>query len=199
MSPEQARGDRVGPASDVFSFGSLLYEMITGRRAFARDTTVATLAAVLRDEAIPIHEITADVPHDVEKFVGRCLRKDPTRRFHHMMDVKLRLEEILADLQSAVARPVRAAVASRRADAPASVAVLPFTDLSQRRDQEYFCDGLAEELINALSKVEGRGSPRTSSFRFRGQVGDIRKSRHACAHVLEGVRRGRPPACHRAS
>jgi serine/threonine-protein kinase len=193
MSPEQARGDRVGPASDVFSLGSLLYEMITGRRAFARNTIVATVAAVLRDEPIPIHEITADVPLDVEKFVGRCLRKDPDRRFHHMMDVKLRLEEILADLQSAVARPVRPAVASRRADAPVSVAVLPFTDLSQRRDQEYFCDGLAEELINALSKVEGlRVASHTSSFRFRGQAGDIREiaTRLDVTHVLEGsVRR----------
>ena len=193
MSPEQARGDRVGPASDVFSLGALLYEMITGRRAFARDTTVATLAAVLRDEPIPIHEITADVPLDVEKFVGRCLRKDPGRRFHHMMDVKLRLEEILADLQSAVARPVRPLVTSTRADVPASVAVLPFTDLSQRRDQEYFCDGLAEELINALSRVEGlRVASRTSSFRFRGQAGDIREigTRLGVTHVLEGsVRR----------
>jgi eukaryotic-like serine/threonine-protein kinase len=193
MSPEQARGDRVGPASDVFSLGSLLYEMITGRRAFARDTTVATLAAVLRDEPIPIHEITADVLLDVEKFVGRCLRKDPNRRFHHMMDVKLRLEEILADLQSAVARPVRPVVASTRADVPASVAVLPFTDLSQRRDQDYFCDGLAEELINAMSKVKGlRVASRTSSFRFRGQAGDIREigTRLGVSHVLEGsVRR----------
>ena len=193
MSPEQARGDRVGPASDVFSLGSLLYEMITGRRAFARDTTIATLGAVVRDEPIPIHEITADVPLDVEKFVGRCLRKDPSRRFHHMMDVKLRLEEILADLQSAVARPVRPAVASRQTDAPVSVAVLPFTDLSQQRDQEYFCDGLAEELINALSKVKGlRVASHTSSFRFRGQAGDIRDiaTRLDVTHVLEGsVRR----------
>jgi serine/threonine protein kinase/Tfp pilus assembly protein PilF len=193
MSPEQARGDRVGPASDVFSLGSLLYEMITGRRAFAGDTAVATLTAILRDEPIPIHEMTAGVPLDVEKFVGRCLRKDPSRRFHHMMDVKLRLEEILADLQSAVARPVRPAVASRRGDAPVSVAVLPFTDLSQRRDQEYFCDGLAEELINALNKVEGlRVASLTSSFRFRGQAGDIREiaTRLDVTHVLEGsVRR----------
>ena len=105
MSPEQARGNRVGPASDVFSLGSLLYEMITGRRAFGAGTTLATITAVLRDEPVPIHEITADVPVDLEKFVARCLRKDPTRRFHHMMDVKLRLEEILADFQSAAARP----------------------------------------------------------------------------------------------
>jgi serine/threonine-protein kinase len=193
MSPEQARCDRVGPASDVFSLGSLLYEMITGRRAFVRDTTVATVAAVLRDEPIPIHEITADVPLDLEKFVGRCLRKDPTRRFYHMMDVKLRLEEILADSQSAVARPVRPVAASGRADAPVSVAVLPFTDLSQQRDQEYFCDGLAEELISALSNVEGlRVASHTSSFRFRGQAGDIREIaiRLGVTHVLEGsVRR----------
>jgi serine/threonine protein kinase/Tfp pilus assembly protein PilF len=193
MSPEQARGDRIGPASDVFSLGSLLYEMITGRRAFGADTILATLAAVLREEPVPIHEITVDVPADLEKFVARCLRKDPTRRFHHMMDVKLRLEEILADLQSAAARPARLAVASRRADMPASVAVLPFADLSQRRDQEYFCDGLAEELINALNKVEGlRVASHTSSFRFRGQAGDIREigMRLGVTHVLEGsVRR----------
>jgi serine/threonine protein kinase/Flp pilus assembly protein TadD len=194
MSPEQARGDRVGPASDVFSLGSLLYEMITGRRAFGAGTTLATLAAVLRDEPVPIHEITADVSVDLEKFVARCLRKDPTRRFQHLGDVKLRLEEILADLQSAAAQPPAHRMVTRKgADAPASVAVLPFADLSQQRDQDYFCEGIAEELINALSKVKGlRVASRTSSFRFRGRAGDVRDigTRLGVAHVLEGsVRR----------
>src|SRR5574340_268865 len=90
MSPEQAEGKPLDARSDIFSFGAMLYEMITGRRAFHGDTSVSTLAAVINREPAPLGE---SVPREVERVITRCLRKDPGRRFFHMQDLKVALEE----------------------------------------------------------------------------------------------------------
>jgi serine/threonine protein kinase len=97
MSPEQAEGKTVDARSDIFSFGSLLYEMVTGRRAFYGHTTLSTLAAVINQE--PPH-LPAETPRDLEKIITRCLRKDPERRFQHMDDVKIALEELKEESES---------------------------------------------------------------------------------------------------
>jgi serine/threonine protein kinase len=88
MSPEQAEGKTIDARSDIFSFGSVVYEMSTGRRAFQEETKISTLAAILNKEPLPVSEITPDAPRDLEKIIARCLRKDPNRRFQHMADVK---------------------------------------------------------------------------------------------------------------
>jgi len=93
MSPEQAEGKNVDSRSDIFSFGALLYEMLTGRRAFQGDSKMSTLAAILNREPEPIEKITPGIPRDVSRIVQRCLRKEPDRRTHSMVDVKLALEE----------------------------------------------------------------------------------------------------------
>jgi eukaryotic-like serine/threonine-protein kinase len=100
MSPEQAEGKKVDARSDIFSFGSVLYEMATGRRAFQDETKISTLAAILNKEPPPVREIAADAPRDLEKIIGRCLRKDPNRRFQHMADVKVALEELKEESES---------------------------------------------------------------------------------------------------
>jgi len=97
MSPEQAEGKKVDARSDIFSFGSLLYEMLTGRRAFRRDSTALTLAAILHMEPPPL---PAEMPHDLEKVITLCLRKDPARRFQHMGDVKVELEALKEESDS---------------------------------------------------------------------------------------------------
>ena len=84
MSPEQATGGKVDARSDVFSFGAVLYEMVTGRRAFAGNSTAETLAAVVREQPKPPSEVAAEVPRELEKLILRCLQKDPDRRFQHM-------------------------------------------------------------------------------------------------------------------
>jgi serine/threonine protein kinase len=100
MSPEQASGGEVDARTDVFSFGAVLYEMATGRRAFAGDSPAATLAAVMREQPRAPSEVAADVPRDLERVVLRCLRKEADRRYQSMADVKLELEQIKEDSDS---------------------------------------------------------------------------------------------------
>ncbi len=97
MSPEQAEGKKVDARSDIFSFGSLLYEMVTGQQAFRGDSRISTLAAIVNKEpaALP-----TETPHDLEKVISRCMRKDPARRFQTMADLKVALEELKEESDS---------------------------------------------------------------------------------------------------
>ena len=104
MSPEQAEGKPVDARSDIFSFGSVLYEMVTGRRAFQGDTAMSTLSAILKDEPKPVSQIAGDVPPEVERLISRCLRKDPARRVQHIDDLKVALEELLEESTSGTSR-----------------------------------------------------------------------------------------------
>ena len=114
MSPEQATGGPVDARSDIFSFGALLYEMVTGVRAFVGTSIADTLAAVLRAQPKPPIEVVPAVPSDLQKVILRCLRKDPERRIQHMGDVKLALQEVKEDSESATPAAVAAAPRNRR-------------------------------------------------------------------------------------
>jgi serine/threonine protein kinase len=111
MAPEQAIGNKVDARSDVFSFGAVLYEMVTGRRAFAGNSRAETLAAVLREQPRAPSELTPGVQRDLEKLILRCLQKDPDRRVQHMGDVKLQLQEIKEESDSA---PMQSPVPAHR-------------------------------------------------------------------------------------
>jgi hypothetical protein len=100
MSPEQAEGKKVDGRSDIFSFGALLYEMVTGRRAFQGDSKLSTLSAILREEPKPASQLVQGIPRDLEKIVARCLRKSPERRFQAMSDLKVALEELKEESDS---------------------------------------------------------------------------------------------------
>jgi TolB-like protein/Tfp pilus assembly protein PilF/predicted Ser/Thr protein kinase len=168
MSPEQAVGKRVDERSDIFSLGSVLYELISGERAFRGDSTAEVLSAILRDEPQALA-----APDAIARIVTRCLRKAPSERFQRMHDVCAALGHY--------AEPAK--------DQPPSIAVLPFADMSPGKDQDYFSDGLAEEIINALAQVPGlKVIARTSAFAFKGQNTDIRRIAEmlGVAHVLEG-------------
>ena len=101
MSPEQADGHKVDARSDIFSFGAVLYEMVTGRRAFPGGSKFSTLAAVLHRDPAPFHPGEDNVPHELERVILRCLRKDPQRRWQNMADVKVALEDVLEDVETA--------------------------------------------------------------------------------------------------
>jgi serine/threonine-protein kinase len=124
MSPEQAEGKRVDARSDIFSFGSVLYEMITGRRAFKGDSDISTLSAVLRDEATPISVLVPDVPHELEDIVTGCLRKDPNLRWQSMKEVEMGLSGLkrrsdAGALHSRISGPASGTAAPAKAPAPA--------------------------------------------------------------------------------
>ncbi len=178
MAPEQARGLPADARSDIFAFGAVVYELLAGESAFQRETAADTLAAVLREEPRELAATPLGLPPEVVRLVRRCLAKRPEDRYQSAADLAFDLETLAA-----------APRAAPEAAATASVAVLPFSDLSPGRDQEYFCDGVAEEILNALCCVAGlRVAARTSSFQFRHVALDVRAigQRLGVTHVLEG-------------
>jgi serine/threonine protein kinase len=100
LSPEQAEGKKVDGRSDIFSFGALLYEMVTGRRAFQGDSKLSTLSAILREEQKPARQVVEGLPRELERIIARCLRKSPERRFQTMADLKVALEELKEESDS---------------------------------------------------------------------------------------------------
>jgi serine/threonine-protein kinase len=182
MSPEQARGMPTDRRSDVWSFGCVLFESLSGHPAFGGATAPDCIARVLEREpdwsALP-----AGTPPRVRDILRRCLRKDVEARPRDIRDVRLELEEI--------------ASAGARTDTAReqSIAVLPFENQSGA-DDEYFADGVTDEILNALAQVEGlRVAARTSCFAFKGQREDLRLvgEKLDVATVLEGtVRRSGP-------
>lgn len=187
MSPEQGEGRRIDTRSDIFSFGSVLYEMLSGRRAFEGRSGLETLAAVLRDTP-PVADLVG--PAELVGLIERCLRKDPDQRFQLMSDVKNALEQMYFATRSGIMTAASGIYnAQPQTKAGASIAVLPFLNLSSDKENEYFSDGLAEEIINALTRIDNlRVAARTSAFAFRGAGQDLRHVGDTLnvASVLEG-------------
>jgi serine/threonine protein kinase/Tol biopolymer transport system component len=100
MSPEQAEAHKVDARSDIFSFGALLYEMVTGRRAFVGSSKLSTLASILHKDPEPLGQTAGAMPRDLDRIIARCLRKDPQRRWQSMADLKIALEDLLADVEA---------------------------------------------------------------------------------------------------
>jgi eukaryotic-like serine/threonine-protein kinase len=182
MSPEQARGDEVTPRSDLFSLGAVLYEMATGMPAFSAPTAALVFDAILNRDPVPVRQLNSHVPRELEQVIMRALAKSPAARYAGAASLK-------ADLML-LRRASDSNIRAARAPSPQpSIAVLPFADMSAERDQDYFCEGLAEELINALAAVEGlRVVSRTSAFQFKGRTLDIAEigARLNVGTVLEG-------------
>ncbi len=181
MAPEQIRGEPAGVGGDVYALGVIFYEMITGRRPHAGGNVPELFAAVLRDRPRPAAALASECPAPLSRLIERCLESDPRVRYPSVRALRDELQELADRYRTGARDPVQ------------SIAVLPFADLSLGGDQRHLCDGIAEEVIAALMRIEGLAvASRMSSFRFRDGGDDSRSIGRELGvrYLLEGsVRR----------
>jgi serine/threonine protein kinase/tetratricopeptide (TPR) repeat protein len=188
LSPEQVRGEIADHRSDIFAFGGVFFEMLTGRSAFLGSSAIDTMFAVLREDPMTSSD-SARLPHDVKEILHHCLEKDRDERFRSARDLAfaLRLAMRMTSPEDSQ-RTARPADSGLRAS-ELSIAVLPFRNMSPGADAEYFSDGMTEEIINSLAAVPAlQVAARTSSFAFKGRNDNIRRIGRelGVAMVLEG-------------
>ncbi|HEX5029996.1 MAG TPA: protein kinase [Candidatus Eisenbacteria bacterium] len=181
MAPEQLRGEIADARSDLFALGVILFELAAGRRPFSGVSSADIASSILRDEPERLSGIRPDLPPDLDRLVSDCLEKNPRERVQTALDVSNALRRLRGALehgtQGAKAKPV------------ASIAVLPFVNRSPSSEDEYFSDGLTDELLNVLAKIKGlRVTARTSAFHFKGKDVTIPEVGRALnvATILEG-------------
>jgi serine/threonine protein kinase/Tfp pilus assembly protein PilF len=177
MSPEQVQGLGVDHRTDIFSTGVILFEMLSGKRPFEGTTSAALISAIMRDSPPDVSNLKPTLPHRLSGILARCFEKEPARRFQQAEELRDELKKL------------REPAVRQQDDTGPSVAVLRFVNMSPDPEQDYFCEGIAEELINGLAKVKNlQVASRTSSFQFSGDAADIREigQKLGVKSVLEG-------------
>jgi eukaryotic-like serine/threonine-protein kinase len=198
MSPEQVRGEKAGAPSDIFSLGCVLYEAVTGRRAFPGKSAGDTMAAILKDDPPAIADSGRQAPAELERVIDRCLAKNPAQRFHSAHDLAFALRSLLSatgEQKSAVRPRIRPRVMlsiaativilvaaaglfywrSHTAQSIDSLAVLPFANMGGSPDTDYLSDGITDSLIDSLSQLPNlKVMSRSAVFRYKGKEADAR-------------------------
>ena len=163
MSPEQLHGRQVDHRTDIYSLGAVLYEMATGQGPFVGDTTAELISSILRDTPKPVSGLRAELPMALDRIIDRCLAKQPAERYASVQELRGALELLRRETSSG-----SQSVSMPDAGEEASVAVLPFTNISADPENEFFAEGITEEVINALTQIKGlRVAARTSALTFK--------------------------------
>jgi eukaryotic-like serine/threonine-protein kinase len=199
MSPEQVRGEKAGAPSDIFALGCVLYEAVTGRRAFPGKSAGDTMAAILKEDPPAIADSGKQAPAELERVIDRCLAKNPAQRFHSAHDLAFALRSILsttgeqkptAPAHGVLRRVMLSAAAiilvilvaaglfywrSHTAQSIDSLAVLPFANMGGSPDTDYLSDGITDSLIDSLSQLPNlKVMSRSAVFRYKGKEPDAR-------------------------
>ena len=168
MSPEQLRGEAVDPSADLFSLGCILFEMVTLRKPFQRDSGAATIAAILKDD-LPREVLSAAVPAEFQRIIEGCVEKSASTRFQSARDLALTLRAIgsSASMMNEVVRTITRRRTSKAID---SIAVLPLVNASNDPNTEYLSDGITEGIINKLSQLPKlKVMARSTMFRYKNR------------------------------
>jgi len=182
MSPEQARGKQIDQRSDLFSFGVVLYEMATGSIPFQGNTTAEVFESILTRAPIPATKLNVRIPAELESLIGKLIEKDRNLRYQHASEVR-------ADILRLQRERLWTGIATEQAPAGKSLAVLYFENLGSVKDEEYFRDGITEDVITELTKIQGlRLFPRSAVLAYRDKPGtapEIGRQLNA-AYLLHG-------------
>jgi serine/threonine protein kinase/tetratricopeptide (TPR) repeat protein len=184
MSPEQVRGEEIDHYSDIFSTGIVLYEMITGRLPFDGDLVAAVTYSIINEDPEPVKNIRKDIPDGFQRIVTKALEKNIQNRYQNI-DAML---DDLKWLKNSLDKTSRGRYFQDVKSVP-SIGVLPFRDMSPEKDQDYFGEGIAEDIINSLTRIEElHVVARTSSFLFKDSQDDIKEigRRLGVGAILEG-------------
>ncbi len=189
MSPEQIEGREVDPRTDLFSLGVVLHQMATGRLPFQGPTAPALLSAILKDPAPDLKNIRPELPDGLIQLINRCLEKNRNRRIQTAKEMRDALDALRRTFDSGNIKQQSSGTSIPGFGGRPAIAVLPFDNLSRDPEQEYFVDGLAEDLITRLSLW--RSFPvmaRNSTFAYKGKAVDVKQvaSDLGVRYVVEG-------------